>query len=439
MVKFESEELRNSLIEELKFVEKTFLKLDNLLYWDDGPCDLNQLLLGDFEFDDDIIINGDTPITLHPDKTDDLEIYEEISINNFFSIMKAYRTIGIKDSAKCISSNEALYVIDVREENYHMYQMFSFKFNGFENDEAIFSAEYKGKSVRCSIVHGITLFGLKVLEMREYNEYFPPVSDQDYFIKIIGENLTVEDFDEIVNAYIFELSACDVINLSLSDRPQSEDFDEKTDEFLNQTQYVRTLLYGRGIDEIIKIYNGALKSFDTERKIVQYTKVIEYVSQTVIRLEKTERIQCKLSSLRSLKSDANFIKELELAFDDFKVKYSRDSEAIKSTIFRCCDIEEICDLAPEYLKKIKGLRKQLTNQKANRGEILEAAKSELAQSISDTRNAISHAKANYSPKGKECPYEEMDYFLEMVRVVAVQVIKWYANIHENQRITASNG
>jgi hypothetical protein len=29
-----------------------------------------------------------------------------------------------------------------------------------------------------------------------------------------------------------------------------------------------------------------------------------------------------------------------------------------------CDIEEICDLAPEYLKKLKGLRNQLGNQKA---------------------------------------------------------------------------
>ena len=87
-----------------------------------------------------------------------------------------------------------------------------------------------------------------------------------------------------------------------------------------------------------------------------------------------------------------------------------DNEAIRSTIFRCCDIEEICDLAPEYLKKIRGLKKQLGNQKANRVELLDAAKSELAQSISDTRNAISHAKANYTPKGKECPDEEIDFF-----------------------------
>ncbi len=438
VIKFESEELKNNLIEELKFVEKTFYKLNNLLYWDDGPIDLKQLLLGDFEFDDEINIDGDTLITLHPDKTDDLEIYVDISIQDFISIMKAYRTINRIDSEKCISQNEALYVTDVREKEYLMYQVFSSDFNGFENDVAVFSAEYKGKKVRCSIVHGVTLFGLKLLEMREYTEYCPPVTDQDYFIKITGENLTNEDFDEIVNAYIFELSSCNVINLSLSYRPQPEDFeDEKADEFLNQSQYMRTLLYGKGIDEIIKIYNGALKSFDTERKIIQYTKVIEFVSQTVIRMEKTERIQCKLSSIRALKSDANFIKELELAFDDFKDKYSRDSEAIKSTIFRCCDIKEICDLAPEYLKKIRGLKKQLGNQKANRVELLDAAKSELAQSISDTRNAISHAKANYTPKGKECPDEEIDYFLEMVRMIAVQVIEWYANIHENQRITSN--
>lgn len=439
MIKFESEELRINLIEELKFIEKTFSKLDNLLYWEDGPCDLRQLLLGNFEYDDEIIIDCDTLITLHPDETQDLEIYEEVSIHDFFNIMEAYRQINKINSEKCIATNEALYVIDVREKEYLMDRLFSSDFNGFENDVAVFSADYKDKKIRCSIVHGITLFGLKVLEMKEYNKYFPPVTYEDYFIKIKGENLTNEEFDEIVNAYIFELSACDVINLSLSYRPQPEDFEEEeTEEFLNQTQYMRTLLCGKGIDEIIEIYNGALKSFDTERKIIQYTKVIEFVSQTVIRMEKTERIQCKLNSLRSLKSDANFIKELELAFDDFKDKYSGDSEAIKSTVFRCCDIEDICDLAPEYLKKISGLKKQLGNPKVNRVELLEAAKAELAQSISDTRNAISHAKANYTPKGKECPDEEMDYFLEMVRVVAVQVIKWYANIHENQRITAIN-
>lgn len=439
MIKFESEELRDNLIDELKFVDKTFFKLDNLLYCDDGQFDLKQLLLGDFEFDDEIIIDRDTKITLHPDKTDDLEIYEEISIHDFLNIMKAYRTINKKDSEKCISPNEAIYVIDVREKEYLMDQLFSSDFNGFDNDIAVFSTEYKGKEVSCSIVHGITLFGLKVLEMREYNKYLPPVTYQDYFIKITGQNLTNEEFEEIVNAYIFELSACDVINLSLSYRPKPEDFEDKeTEEFLNQIQYMRTLLSGKGIDEVIKIYNGALKSFDIERKIIQYTKVIEFVSQTVIRLEKTERIQCKLSSLRSLKSDANFIKELEQAFTDFNDKYSRDSEAIKSTILRCCDIEDICDLAPKYLKKIRDLKKQLGNQKANRVELLEAAKFELAQSISDTRNAISHAKANYTSKGKECPDDEMDYFLEMIRVVAVQVIKWYFNIHENQRITASN-
>ena len=119
-------------------------------YWDDDPIDLKQLLLGDFEFDDEINIDGDTLITLHPDKTDDLEIYEDISIQDFISIMKAYRTINRIDSEKCISQNEALYVTDVREKDYLMYQVFSSDFNGFENDVAVFSAEYKGKKVRCS-------------------------------------------------------------------------------------------------------------------------------------------------------------------------------------------------------------------------------------------------------------------------------------------------
>lgn len=440
MIKFISTEFKDKLIEELKFVEKTFGALDNLLYWDDGPCDLEQLILGQYEFDeedDEVIINSDTPITLHPDRTDDIEIYEEVSIQDFFNIMESYRTIRTATSGKCTTPNEAFYVIDVRDKGYFLQQIFSNEFNGFENDEAKFCSEYKGKEIECSIVRGITLFGLKILELKEYNEYFPPVSDQDFFIKITGENLSDKDYDEIVNAYIFELSACDVVNLSLSDRPEYIE-DEEIGDYLNQAEYMRPLLFGKGIDEIIDLYNQALKSYDTERKIVQYTKVIEYVSQTVIRSEKTERIQCKLNSLRSLKADANYIKELEQVFDDFKDKYSKDSDAIKATIFRCCDIEEISDLSPKYLKKIKELKKQLTNQRVNKVELIDAAKAELAQSISDTRNEISHAKANYMPKGRECPVEEMDIFVEMVRVIAVQVIQWYANIHENQRITSSS-
>jgi hypothetical protein len=51
---------------------------------------------------------------------------------------------------------------------------------------------------------------------------------------------------------------------------------------------------------------------------------------------------------------------------------------------------------------------------------------------------IAHAKANYLPKGKECPEEEMVIFVEKIRALAFQVIKWYANIHENQRIISSS-
>lgn len=438
MTKFSSLELKEKLIEELQLVEKTFGALNHLLHWGDGPCDLNQLLLGQFEEgeEDEIVIDNDTLITLHPDGTDDYEIYQDVSIQNFFDIMESYRTIRTVTLGKCTSPNVAFYVIDVGDKDYIMQQIFS-DYNGFENDEAEFYSDYKGKKIKCSLVSGITLFGLKVLETKQYNEYFPPVSYQDFFIKIEGEDLTDEDYDEIVNAFIFELSAFNIINLSLSVRPEYPE-DEEIGDFLSQTGYMRPLLFGKGISDIIKTYNQALESDDIDRKIIQYTKVIEYASQTVIRSEKTERIQCKLNSLRSLKADANYIKELEQAFDDLKDKYAKDSDAIKATILRCCDIEEICEQSPNYLKKIKELKKHLIKEKVNRGELIDAAKIELAQSISDTRNEIAHAKANYVPKGKECPEDEKDCFAEMIRVLSSQVIQWYANVHENQRITSNS-
>ena len=39
---------------------------------------------------------------------------------------------------------------------------------------------------------------------------------------------------------------------------------------------------------------------------------------------------------------------------------------------------------------------------------------------------FSHAKTNYTKKGMECPKEQLFKFGECIKVVANQVIRWYA-------------
>ena len=447
MIQFISPEFQKEFLKVLQFIMEEFGSIDKLIDTDEFVCDINQLysditsLVACTNYDpedeyDDVIISNQTCITLHLADTDDEDIYEEITLQQLMNIIEQYKSIRTMTLGKCISPDVAFYVINSEQDDFVLQQAF-LNYNGFYNDIVTLNSIYNGKGVRCSIVLGITLFGMMILKQQEYNEYFPPVSCRDLFIKIESEDLSDDDYDIIVNAYIFELSACDVLDVSLSSRPEYP-YDDEVEDFLIQTEYLDPLIFSKGLDIPILIFNNGLKTIDINHKIIEFTRVIEHISQTVIRLEKTERIQSKLSRLRAINADADYIRELEQVYDDLKNKYAKDSDLIKATIQRCCDMDEIGVLSPEYLRKVASLSSSLAKPKSDRLQVIEAAKEELAQAISDTRNEISHAKANYIGRGKECPNEEKGEFVKMLKVVAIQVIRWYSNIHESQRITANS-
>ncbi len=58
----------------------------------------------------------------------------------------------------------------------------------------------------------------------------------------------------------------------------------------------------------------------------------------------------------------------------------------------------------------------------------------LSQAISDTRNYIAHAKANYRNKGLECPEDEKERFIIVLRIIARQCIRWFANQPDSKRV-----
>ena len=57
----------------------------------------------------------------------------------------------------------------------------------------------------------------------------------------------------------------------------------------------------------------------------------------------------------------------------------------------------------------------------------------IATAICNTRNEIAHAKANYTPKQLECPYKEREQFCQMLEIVAVKAIRWFALQPEEKR------
>jgi hypothetical protein len=72
-------------------------------------------------------------------------------------------------------------------------------------------------------------------------------------------------------------------------------------------------------------------------EIFYLTKVIEYVSQTVVKAQLVSTIQKKLYSAEALSPNAEFIIELQNMFNEQR-NYTKDREAIRLTILTCCEV-----------------------------------------------------------------------------------------------------
>lgn len=125
----------------------------------------------------------------------------------------------------------------------------------------------------------------------------------------MSEELTKDALNEIIDAYIFELRISNGLFLKRSELITKDNslyllsWDEK--QFKH-----RPLLLGKGLNEVRQIYNSVPPLYN-KYNLVEYTKIIEYVSQTVINRNKFEKIQMKLFDNRALNPDADYILELE--------------------------------------------------------------------------------------------------------------------------------
>ena len=287
-----------------------------------------------------------------------------------------------------------------------------------------------GIEIYCSLVRGFTIFGILVAFSGEYDKYFPPILDTDLFVEIrFSQTISKSLEQNIVEAYLFELNSSLDISLEISPRPSIDEswLDEQCDDFLQDTRF-RPLIIGKGTTELLKLYNKAVSSKDLDVQILYFTKAIEYVSSTVIRIQSNEAIRAKLLSARALQPDADFISELESVFETQR-SFKKDREAIRQTIVTCCEASELAKFVPAFLKELKQVSVESSLQDKTKG--LEA----LSKSLYSTRNEIAHAKANYTPTGEECPENQLADFTKCVQVATQQVIRWYYFSPESIRLT----
>ncbi|PSU98022.1 hypothetical protein C0W80_15825 [Photobacterium leiognathi subsp. mandapamensis] len=253
----------------------------------------------------------------------------------------------------------------------------------------------------------------------------------DKFIEIRGDSLDLEECRAIVKSYIFEINCLtgavitpeSNLNIPTLTYLDDEEIERKKIEYNELAQSANKLLICSDTEKVIDIYNKGNSCLDDEMSILYFSKVIEYVSETVVRAKVTEEGRKALSSNRARVPDANFIKELQELFQNNT--YKKDSESMKLTILTCCYINDLTPLVPSYIEK-------KYNTKIKKSS--EDALSFIASCISSTRNNIAHAKANYRATGDEIPEQHYAGFKDLLRIISQQCIRWYAAQSSSMRI-----
>jgi hypothetical protein len=288
---------------------------------------------------------------------------------------------------------------------------------------------HSGSAITCSITSGYTAFGLAVIREKIYDENTPPFLDEQFVEAVSDGRLNVSEARSVAQAYLFELSSSLGADFRPSARLELESYDPNVDDEYVPRYRFRPLLLGKGMTHLLELYNHATAYDELEMQVFHFTKVLEYISQTVVQQQFTEAVRSKLLSPRALAPDAAYMFELAQVIEDTRT-LKKDKEALRATVIACCDAIELARFAPPFMKELAAVT--LESKAKDRDDAL----GKFGASISATRNQIAHSKANYSPTSEECPANELAAFSLCLRHAAQQAIRWYHSRPESNRIAS---
>jgi hypothetical protein len=262
-----------------------------------------------------------------------------------------------------------------------------------------------------------------VLRDHFWDKYNPPVQMDDVWIEVTHETgADKEAAIAVIQAYLFELHASLGVEYSESPRPTGDveyPEDEEISDLILMAEKLRPLLLGQGLLTLLQEFNRGYGPQNSEAALLCYVKCIEYVAATVVRERQYEDLRKRLLSREALNPNADYLDGLLRLVEENRV-FTRDAEALKLSVERCCDSVPMAPHAPKYLRRLAAVSAQsgLEDRKS--------ALSDMADALTATRNQLAHAKANYKSTGKECPPEQIDSLVACAKLAAEQCIRWYA-------------
>ena len=304
------------------------------------------------------------------------------------------------------------------------------------------------KAYYVSLFNGFCKYHLLVEKSGNFDKYYPSFSPYDYFVRVTrdeksdktrdvtsgatsDERIDMKIADDLAIAYAFELYATHNLIFNFSEgRP---DPPYHYDNENTQSNYqIFSLLHGRGISELLKIYNTAKTTYNIDYKILSFTKVIEYISPTIAQMKLFDEVQLKLTDADVFSPTSKYIGELGEIYRKYQNDANKDSELIRLAVANLIKLSDVWDLIPEYLKPKNVDQIDKLDETAE-----ELCLSNLIAAIYDTRNEIAHAKANYEKKGNECPTKFKEQFCQTLDAIAVRCIRWFSVQPENRRVVAT--
>ncbi|HEC0150757.1 TPA: hypothetical protein R1Q12_005125, partial [Escherichia coli] len=202
--------------------------------------------------------------------------------------------------------------------------------------------------------------------------------------------------------------------------------DEDIGELVGQAGRLRPLLIGQGLLSVLSEFNSAHGANRSDWSLLSYVKCIEYVAATVVREKQYEDLRKRLLTRDALKPNAEFMDGLLLLFEENRT-LTKDAEAIRLSIERCCDPIPMAGHAPVFLRTLAKIGPSSTLAQR------QASLLDLSAALTATRNQLAHAKANYRRTGKECPPEQLSSLVVCARIAAEQCIRWYSSRPEDLR------
>jgi len=284
---------------------------------------------------------------------------------------------------------------------------------------------------RMRLVEGMTLFGAKIAEEGSYEKWWPPCTESDLFVEVACAGGEYATASALVDSYLYEIHCSLGLQFQRARYVEAvEDWDEETKNALKAVGSggrLRPVLFGPGIQDLMILFNEATSVRQVEYAVLGYTKVIEYVAATVVKQRAHQAIRTRLLSPAALRPDATFIEDFCALIEDQRT-FQKDSEAIRLTIETCCDAPQLASAAPLHLTSLKAVTD------ASKPEERRDGLKKLAECISSTRNQIVHAKTNFTPRGAECPEDQLGALRECLAIAAQQVIRWFADVPESFRV-----